>query len=474
MLRNKLFISGLILSSTAISSFYEKEKQPEEDKLNILFIAVDDMNNWTTVFDKSNPIKTPNIEKLAERGAFFTHAYSPSSACNPSRAAVLTGKRPHNTGIYGNRSDWRGTLSNRKTLQKYFKDQGYFVGGSGKIFHHHSDWAFHDNASFHEFLMMSINEPYPDEKLNGLDWYGSRNTDWGIWPEDIRKTPDYRTAEYAINFLEKKHDKPFLLNVGIYKPHSPWFAPEEFFDLYPLSTLESPILKENPRDDLPSGALTLTKNTRWFWEGMLKAKKENSAAYKEFLQAYYACSSFADAMVGKIIEALDKSPYRNNTIIVLWSDHGFHIGEKEHIEKFALWEKTTHVPYIIVAPGTTTPGQIIDNPVDLMTIYPTLVELCGFDIPDDLDGYSLVPLLKDSTIQTPPALMTYMRRNHAIRNERWRYIQYADGTEELYDHYNDPLEWYNLSEVDDYKVVIEEMKTFVPKVNADQVENLPR
>ena len=164
-------------------------------KPNVLFITIDDMNDWTTVFDKNNPIKIPNIEKLADRGVFFSKAYCSSAACNPSRASVMTGTRPHKTGIYGNKSDWRGALPKIKTMQRHFKENGYFVCGSGKVFHHHKDWAYHDNASFHDYLMMSINEPYPEEKLNGLEWYGSRNTDWGAWPDDIKKTADYRTAE---------------------------------------------------------------------------------------------------------------------------------------------------------------------------------------------------------------------------------------------------------------------------------------
>ena len=442
------------------------------EKPNILFITIDDMNDWTTVFDKSNPIKTPNLEKLASRGAFFTKAYCSSPACNPSRASVMTGTRPHKTGIYGNSSDWRGTLPEIKTLQRYFKENGYFVCGSGKIFHHHRDWAFHDNASFHEYLMMAINEPYPREKLNGLDWYGSRNTDWGPWPDDIQKTADYRTAEYAIQRLQQDYDQPFFLNVGIYKPHSPFFAPQEYFDHYPLSSLKMPEILKNDWDDLPEGARSLMENSKWFWEGMMKALEEDPSAWKDYVQAYQACASFADDMIGRIIDALDKSPHKDNTIIVLWSDHGFHLGEKEHFEKFALWEKSTHIPFIVIAPGITEPRTVIEKPVDMTTIYPTLADLCGLEIPAHTDGFSLVPLLKDTATEIPPALMTYMKGNHAVRTGRWRYIQYSDGTEELYDHLTDPHEWYNVAGISKNKIVIEELKKFIPGKNADQVPNL--
>lgn len=451
----------------------EGDAQEQPKKPNVLFIAIDDMNDWTTLFDKENPIKTPNLEKLADRGAFFTRGYCSSPACNPSRASIMTGTRPHKTGIYGNSSDWRSALPEAKTLQQYFREHGYYVGGAGKIFHHHADWAFHDNASFDEFLLMKINEPYPPSKLNGLKWYGSRNTDWGPWPEHIEETADFRTSSYAIEFLQREHTKPFFLNVGIYKPHSPFFAPEEYFEDYPKETLTMPSLKEDDWKDLPSGAEKLLEDKKWFWKGMMQAVEEDPEAYREFIQAYQACASFADAMLGRVIEALDQSPYRESTVIVLWSDHGFHLGEKEHIEKFALWEKTTHVPYIIVAPGQVAPGTVIEKPVDLTTLYPTLAELCGLEKPEGIDGRSVVPLLKGDT-SFPPALMTYMKGNHAIRTERWRYIQYADGSEELYDHDKDPYEWNNLARQEAYAKVVDELGGHVPQENADQVPDLEK
>jgi len=465
--------ANLIIISLFFSLLWREGDAQVREKPNVLFIAIDDMNDWTTLFDKENPIKTPNLEKLATRGAFFTHAYCSSPACNPSRASIMTGTRPHQTGIYGNNSDWWGALPEAKTLQQFFMENGYYVGGAGKIFHHHKDWAFHDNASFDEFLMMKINEPYPPAKLNGLDWYGSRNTDWGPWPERIEETADFRTSSYAIEFLQKEHKKPFFLNVGIYKPHSPFFAPEEYFEDYPKSSLVMPALNENDWNDLPDGAKALMENTKWFWKGMMQAEEEDREAYREFIQAYQSCASFADAMIGRVIDALDQSPYRDNTLIVIWSDHGFHLGEKEHIEKFALWEKSTHVPYIIIAPGQVAPGTLIEQPVDLTTVYPTLAELCGLEMPN-VAGSSVVPLLKDKNAPFPPALMTYRKGNHAIRTERWRYIQYADGTEELYDHEQDPNEWKNLAEDGQYQPIINDLKQYVPTYNANQAPDLKK
>lgn len=441
------------------------------EKPNVLMIVLDDMNDWTDLFDEANPIKLPQMKKLADRGAFFTKAYCSSPACNPSRSSVMTGLRPHNTGVYGNASDWRAATKGHKTLQKYFKDKGYYVGGTGKIFHHHLDWAFHDNASFNEFLMMSINEPYPDKKLNQLPEYGSRNTDWGVWPPDVKQTADYKSMEYAKEFLNRHHDQPFFLNVGIYKPHSPFFAPASYFDLYPVSSLQMPECPEDDMKDIPSGAKSMLADSDWFWTGMQKSLKTHPDSWKDMVRAYQACASFADDMVGKVIDALDQSAYKDNTVIILWSDHGFHLGEKQHFEKFALWEKTNHIPFIVVAPGVTKPGMKIDHPVDMMAIYPTLTELAGLDKPA-VDGKSLLPLLKNQRVDLGPALQTYGKDNHAIRTARWRYIHYADGTEELYDHSKDNGEFINLAAQGDYRRLMDSLRTFMPVTSKDQVPDL--
>lgn len=461
------FLSGLM-------TFGQVSQRP-----NVLFISIDDMNDWTTLFDVRNPIRTPNLQRIAERGVFFSKAYCASPSCNASRTAVLTARRPHHTGVYDNRSDWKSALSDVRTLPRLFCDSGYFVAGAGKTFHHEADWAFHDQSAFHEYLLMSINEPYPAAKLNGFDWFGSRNTDWGVFPFDIRETADYRTAEYAIAQLQKKHDRPFFLSVGIYKPHSPFFAPAEYFDAYPPEGLRMPSINADDNKDLPSGAHALqdlrTANHgsgKGFWQGLLRAKTQGPTVHEDLVRAYQACSGFADAMIGRVFDALEKSPYRDNTVIVIWSDHGFHLGEKEQVEKFALWEKTTHVPYIIVAPGQVKAGQRIATPVDLMSVYPTVAALCGLPAPVHADGVSLLPLMRNAQTEMPPALMTYLRGNHAVRTDRWRYIRYADGSEELYDHANDPEEWVNLALDKDHRKVMDGLRRHIPTENAVQVRDL--
>jgi len=440
---------------------------------DVLFIVVDDMNNWISLLDPEAPIKTPNLERLAQRGMLFTRAYCASPACNPSRAATLTGLRPSTTGVYGNKSDWRGAVSDRKTIMQQFMAAGYDVRGAGKIFHHHLNGAFHDDDSFGEFQHMRP-QKYPPKKLNGAPKYGSRNTDWGQWPSREEDSIDFQTASYCVEALSRSaSDKPLFLACGIYKPHSPFFAPADYHKAY--DAIELPTRKEDDWSDLPVGAASLMRNKKWFWQGMMNVEKKQEGSYQNFIRAYAACAAFADAQIGRVLDALDKSPRRDNTIIVLWSDHGFHLGEKDHIEKFALWEKSNHIPFIVVAPGATKPGSRCDRPVDMTSLYPTLLELCGLPADAKCDGHSLVPLLRAPKAKwLRPALMTYMRGNHAVRSDRWRYIRYADGSEELYDHEADPNEWHNLANEERFAGVIATLRKWLPTTEAKQVPDLKR
>ena len=354
---------------------------------DVLFIAIDDMNDWISLLDPESPIRTPNLERLARRGVLFTRAYCISPACNPSRSALLTGLRPSTTGIYANNSDWRKALPKRRTIMQQFQAAGYSVRGAGKIFHHKAE-GFHDKASFDDFQMMAP-QNMPPRKLNEADQYGSRNTDWGVWPPDERNTIDFRTADYCIKALQNPpRDKPLFLACGIFKPHSPFFAPKQYHK--GTEKVRPPPRLSDDWKDLPGGAQMLMGNTKWFWNGMMKLDRRLPGSFDQFVQAYAACCVFADRQLGRVLDALDASPRRERTIVVLWSDHGFHLGEKNHIEKFALWEKSNHVPFIVVAPGVTGEGERCQRPVDLSVIYPTLLELGG--LPGaKCDGLSAVP-----------------------------------------------------------------------------------
>ena len=460
------FLSFLILS--LLSGNLNSKEKPD-----VLFIVVDDMNDWISLLDEKAPIVTPNLERLAARGMYFTRAYCVSPACNPSRVATLTGLRPSDSGVYGNRSDWRGALPRRLTLMQQFRASGYLVRGAGKIFHHHMGGAFHDKASFDDFQPMA-QQNMPPKKLNGATRYGSRNTDWGIWPPKESETIDYRTADYCIRALMKPpEDRSQFLACGIFKPHSPFFAPPGYEK--GLANLPIPVRKDDDWLDLPSGAKRLMARSKWFWSGMMGLERKSPGAYADFVRAYAACSRFADAQVGRVLDALDRSPRRDNTIVVLWSDHGFHLGEKDHIEKFALWEKSNHVPFILVAPGVTKPGGRCEVPIDLTVVYPTLLELCGLPPDEKCSGRSVVPLIKNpKTTWKYPAVMTYGKGNHAVRSQDWRYIRYQDGTEELYRHPDDPHEWHNLSEKKNYSAVMDAHRLWLPIKEANPVPDMRR
>lgn len=464
----------LLLNVAAVRPCDAREKPTSRP--NVLFITIDDMNDGVTLFGKDRPFKTPQINKLAKRGVSFSRAYCASAACNPSRAATLTGLRPHKTGVYGNATDWRRATKGHLTLPEYFGKHGYYTAGFGKVYHHQWNGVFNDPSAWHTFKKMDA-QFMPKQKLNGAREYGSRNTDWGPWPKDREehKTIDFKSVSYAIDFLKKQHDKPFFLACGIYKPHSPFFAPPNYHKRYDAS-LPLPLRKNDDWNDLPTGAAKLMNPKKWFWKQMMALEKQKPGSYRNFIHAYAACCSFADSSIGRLLAALDASGQAKNTIIVLWSDHGFHLGEKDHIEKFALWEKANHIPFIIVDPRKKkSAGKTCEQPVDMTVLFPTLIELCGLPAYDKLHGRSAANLVaKPDKSWNQPALMTYGYNNHAVRSERWRYIRYADGTEELYDHKNDPNEWTNLASNPKHASVIKSHKKHLPTTNAKPKPNLHR
>lgn len=462
------FLRGLLVFLTLFSETAFSAQPP-----NVLLITIDDLNDWNNLLDPDSQLDVPNLKILASRGMLFTKAYCASPACNPSRVATFTGLRPTTSGVYGNKSDWRKALPDRKTLMQRFRDAGYDVRGAGKIFHHHLDGAFHDDASFDDFQPMRT-QLYPPDKLNGAPDYGSRNTDWGRWPAKIEDSIDFQSVSYCTEVLKTSSEKPVFLACGIFKPHSPFFAPKRYHE--PFLGLELPARHQTDWDDLPPGANDLLQSKKWFWQGMMQLDREQPGSYQDFIQSYAACVTFADSQVGRLLNALDSGPMKDNTIVVLWSDHGFHLGEKDHIEKFALWEKSTHIPFIVSAPNQyiafAKPGTKCDRPIDMTAIYPTLLEICNLHSDAQCDGQSLGPLLRDpNAIWEKPALMTYLRGNHSVRSDRWRYIRYADHSEELYDHQSDPQEWKNLAADEQYETVIAEHRAWLPNVEVEQVSD---
>jgi arylsulfatase A-like enzyme len=394
----------------------------------------------------------------------FTNAHTPAPACAPARAAILTGVHHTRTGAdkvyWGDGPKWREFegLEDVVTLEQFFKQHGYLTLGAGKIYHSQAppwqassqvepaNWDFYFPSDYvsHPYQFRAPEDViYPEEVDNesrpggGKGWWT-----WGPIQVPDEKMADYHVVDWARYQLSLKHDKPFFLAVGLWKPHDPWEVPQKYFDMYPLENIVLPDCKE---DDLSDA---FDHGRRWIHQWVLDNKQ-----WEKVIQAYAASISFSDAMVGRLLDAFETSEYADNTILVLWSDHGMHMGEKENIEKFTLWEKSTRVPLIISVPGLTQTGSKCKQPVSLMDIYPTLAELTGFDLPSHLDGQSLLPQIKDPNVSTSPVISSYRFTwreqaitGHAVRSIRYRYIYYPEiNLEELYDHENDPNEWHNIA-----------------------------
>jgi len=459
-IRNLLACAAIL----ALTGCLTIDEQSAGKRPDVLFIAIDDMNDWTTLFDKNNPIKTPNLERLAQQGMFFSKAYCVSPGCNPSRAAIMTGIRPHNSGVYGNRDPWAKLIPGAIPISRYFMQNGYETYGAGKIFHHGKTGDdIPGKPSFEKFRKMLPwwRHPKSGKNHNGYT-EGPLSQDWADWGLHDQKLIDLDMVEWCERVMDTPQEKPRFLAAGIFKPHLPFYADEETFKKYPFNDTVMPEMPENDLDDVSQVAIKMAHSEHFFYTNAIKDPEDRPGSLKKMVQCYQASADFADQMVGRLLDKLDETGKADNTIIILWADHGYHLGDKESCVKFTLWEKANHVPFIIVAPGVTKPGSRCKKPVSLIDIYPTLVELAGLPDKNDLDGKSLVPLLKDPDQEWIPALMTMGRGNHAVRSDRWRYIRYNDGSEELYDHSKDPWEWTNLATQSKYAEVIDEHKKWLP------------
>jgi arylsulfatase A-like enzyme len=461
----KYTILTILISFSCVTVSFSQENKP--NKPNILFIAIDDMNDWLGILNGHPQAYTPNIDKLANSGVLFTNAHTSSPACSPSRNAILYGIEPFNSGLYPFyiREKMNPEYSKKyKSLLQLFKADGYNTYGAGKI--HHGSMTNGSIKNFdHKEFTESINT-----KLNALPQIVVDSTD-GVGTKVYGKmcgrpsiSPlehhvDYNISLFGKEILEREHDKPFFLALGLIKPHLPFIAPKKYFDMFPLDKIQMNPIKDNDLNDIP-------------WAGRSNAILEDDFNYRQagtwkaWTRSYLACIAYTDDNVGRIIKALNNSKYKDNTIVVLWSDNGYHFGEKRSFRKFSLWDEATRVPFIILDPRSKSNGKKCDAPVALIDMYPTLLEYAGIKRPTtyDTDGLSLRKLLKNPNAnRKTPALTTWGRGNYSLRGERWRYTRYFDGTEELYDHNNDPHEWTNLASVPKYKKVIKGFKKYLPK-----------
>ncbi len=476
LLRYPLFVATLF----AVALLYA------DDRPNVLFVAIDDLNDWVGPLGGNDQAQTPHMDRLAERGMVFTNAHSPSMVCNPTRTAIMLGLHPSTTGIFGNGPDWRMIegVKDKVSIPRYFRESGYQVVGAGKIFHGStfaptSYFGYNDPNGWDAFFP-SIERQLPDElapHIRPANGGIEPNFDWSpVVAMDIA-IGDGQVVSWSVDKILAEGEGPRFNAVGIYRPHEPWYVPQEYYDLYPLESVKLPEVIEGDRDDVAAYAnqprgrpnrVSAEQLHEWVLEN------ETLTRWKEGVQGYLASISFADTMLGLVLDALDQSGRADDTVIVLWSDHGFHLGEKARWRKGSLWSESHRVPLIVVAPGVTTPGSVSNVPVSTMDIYSTLTELVGLETPEHVQGMSLVPLLEKPSLKLDRAVVSTSNfKTHVVSGERFRYLNYPDGSEELYDIENDPHEWTNLAGDPAYKDHIARLSKWLPKQNAPQIGGPP-
>jgi arylsulfatase A-like enzyme len=409
-------------------------------------------------------------------GMHFTNAHCNYALCNPSRTSLHTGMLPSSSGVFGNEQDWRRSvhIAGKVTLPEHFKAQGLTTLAAGKIFHanhggpegrltgwHGGRRGFEQDAAWDQrFPQAGVQIPdHPVQtglNFNGLNiWHW----DWGGIQVEDEKTDDGQVAAFAAGLLSQKQKKPFFLAIGLYRPHSPWYVPQKFFDAFPLDSIKLPGVKMDDLDDVPAFAKGHAK------EGH-HAKIVEKNLWKDAVRAYLANVAFCDAMLGRILDAVEKGPNAKSTIIVLTSDHGWYLGEKQMWHKGKLWEPTTRIPLTIYAPEVTQPDTASSQPVALNDLSPTLCDLVKLPKPEHLEGTSFKPLLLDPSAKRDKSAVTCMgggkNATYAARDERWHYIRYAGGSEEIYDHQADPHEWTNLAAKPDLVAEKVRLSAFFP------------
>lgn len=475
----KLKLMPVIAMLFAITTFAQ-EKKP-----NIVMIAVDDLNDWVGVFGGNPQVKTPNIDKLAQKGMIFRNTSCPGPVCGPSRSGFLSGFMPEKTGVYGNDQNMLNSevVKTHATLPEYFSKNGYVTISSGKIFHKHNT----PNGVDHGQWAWDVwRDEKGQEKINP-DKYYSRNkgivngkkienalymkgggAEFAFGPTLTGKetSKDYLTAKWFEAKLKEDYNKPFLMAVGISKPHLPFHVPQEYFDMYGVDTLKIADYKMDDLDDIldKDGKKVHQAEPDFLWS-------KHYGVEKEVARAYMAAISYADACIGVVLDAIEKSKYADNTIIVLYGDHGWHLGEKLRYRKATLWKEATQLPFVMHVPGMNKKQECFRN-INLMDMYPTFIDLCNLP-KKELDGKSFAPLLKNPKKEWGPTITTSGKGEHSVMSEKWHYIEGRHGTVELYNIESDPMEWVNLNTNISAEIVAikKKMKTYIPVNDVDELPN---
>jgi arylsulfatase A-like enzyme len=471
----------LVVFGFLLVSCVSEEKGNSILPYNVLFVAFDDLNDWTGAFAGHPQAITPNIDKLAEKGMVFTNAHCAGTMCNPSRVSVITGLRPTTTGVYTNNDTPFSIYKENQTLNKHFKENGYYVAGAGKILHK----FYYEKEHWDEYI---------GKHSKGENWISNRelpeseeatkvsgNIAWGGYRSADSLTFDARSVAWVSERINRKHDKPFFLACGIFRPHIPWYNPQKYFEMHPKEAIELPLVKEGDLDDVPLQGKNIAYSITNFTDPNDLNNNHGNAEHElikqrglwqDAVQAYQASVSYADAQFGNLMKALEESPYADNTIVIVWSDHGWHLGEKEHWRKATLWNEVTRVPLIISVPGKESGGRS-NQPVSLIDLYPTLIELCGLPEVEGLEGESLLPLLSDPRAKRAnPAISSLGPDYHSVKDENYSYINYGDGQEELYDIDKDPHEWNNLAKNPAYAEIKTRLKEYIPSKGKEAIRGV--
>ena len=472
-------IHRLILFLAAVSFALPPSGQADS-KPNILFISIDDLNDYISPLDNHPGVKTPNFERLAKRSVTFANAHCAAPACHPSRVAVMTGVHPTRSGIYRNLFGahgprWRHEspiLKNAVVLSQHFRDHGYRAVGGGKIFHT-LQWTPGDSQNdpdawddYRGDPLDPISADWPRPEITKKDqnegFVGRRplrNHYFGAAPLELNKDQgDGAVVDWAVEQMKKPNKQPLFLAVGLFRPHIPWEVPQQWFDLYPESDVQLPPHRADDLDDAHS-------HGRESWHKWVTENRQ----WKHLMRGYLASISYVDFELGRLLDGLDRSPIAKNTIIVLWTDHGFHIGEKENWEKFALWEQTTRTPLFIHAPGVSKDGTKTRQPATLTDLYPTLCDLAGIPTPSQCTGASLAPQVRNpSQLDDRTSLTSFVFGqnqtvpSHAVSDSSYRYIRYANGFEELYNLRQDRNEFHNLANEPAYSAIKSRLAKAIP------------
>jgi len=463
----------LFLAACSTTSNTSRDQVQTPTRVNVLMISIDDLNDWVGCLGGHPQTRTPNIDRLATQSVLFTNAHSPAPSCNPCRTAVLTGVAPWRSGVYNNGPKWRDAMPDVVTLPAHFRQSGYTCRGGGKFFHH-----FQNDVEGWDTYFPEVQQEFPEGSFAPKDltyrykptndrWY--REFVWGPFlPEhDANEHGDQATVNHIIGLLDEiPSNELFFMNCGIYRPHVPWYVPQKYFDAFPFDRVQLPQSVEGDRDDLPAKIRARTGRDPYY-----KALDE-AGVHREATQAYLASVLYMDDMVGQVLDALDDSEHAENTVVVFWSDHGYHMGEKQRYRKFSLWDDSTKVPVIIRLPKSMrmdwAAGQACHEAVSLQDLYPTVVELAGLEPPHALDGQSLVPLLVDpsSDREAPAVTVNDWNTAYAVRTEKWTYIKREDG-EELYDRESDPHQWHNLAGDPKHRKRMDRLAKHIPGKQAE-------